>query len=142
LLSRTLPVEDAIGVTMKLRLFGDSLRLRLTPENVEQLIQTGTVRESTCFASGAELVYCLCVSAEVKEIGAMFDPGGICVRMPGALAARWAKTPEVGISEVQKFGGGRSLKILIEKDFQCLDTTKDEPGIALYPNPRASTNSM
>jgi hypothetical protein len=122
---------------MKLRLFENSLRLRLTPAEVAQLIEHGLVSGETQFSAASRLRYCLRASASATSIVASFDSISITVDIPAAAASAWARGQEVGLSAIQPAAGGVMLRILIEKDFDCIDAAKSEPGIEFYPNPRS-----
>ncbi|HEY1923165.1 MAG TPA: hypothetical protein VGG44_10485 [Tepidisphaeraceae bacterium] len=129
---------------MKLRLFDNSLRLRLTPAEVAQLADRGLVTGETSFSATSSLSYRLRTSSTATSILASFDSSTVTVDIPAALAGQWTRTAEVGISATQETGQetGREtgqaarLKILIEKDFDCIDSSKNEPGVNFYPNPR------
>ncbi len=73
---------------MKLRIRGDSLRLRLTRGEVRALRETGSVRETIHFGASA-LNYEL-RSAEVDAPVASFADARILVELPRAQAEAWA----------------------------------------------------
>jgi hypothetical protein len=74
----------------------------------------------------------------VSSPQAKVTASSIVVRVPTRDAARWASTDEVGIEGYQPAGGPASLRILIEKDFACLDGT-DERNADTFPHPLAGT---
>jgi hypothetical protein len=121
---------------MKLRLFNNSLRLRLTPAEVTQLAERGLVSGETSFSAASNLRYHLRASSSATCMVASFDASTVTLDIPTALAASWTKSSEIGLSATQETGNGGKLKILIEKDFDCIDSSKNEPGIQFYPNPR------
>jgi len=123
---------------MKLRLHEDSLRLRLSPAEVGELNCAGRVSHTTSFAGGNNLTYSIQSSVKVAEIRATFQSGEITVEVPQPMVAHWAAGDDVGISAKQPLENGRALKIMIEKDFYCLDPAINDPDTALYPNPKAS----
>jgi hypothetical protein len=108
---------------MKLRIRGDSVRLRLGQSEVRRLEREGVVRERVCFGplAGQCLVYSLRSSAEGAEIGASFDGGEIAVSVPEEIVRSWAATEQVGIEAVQAVEGTDGVRILIEKDFECTE---------------------
>ena len=119
---------------MKLRLKGDSVRLRLGPGEVERLVRTGSVAERTRFGP-ATLGYAVEVSTVAGGVSATFEAGTLRVTVPAAVARRWAgAADEVGIAADQDAGDGRRLTILIEKDFECLH---GEDADEAFPNPEA-----
>ena len=123
---------------MKLRLHRDSLRLRLTPADVRQLRETGSVSESTGFGPGAELV-CRLVADSILDTRASLQAGVVEVRLPHSAVHRWADGDEIGIDAVQPIAPGRSLKILVEKDFECMHDADAAPGETFYPNPEKAS---
>ena len=69
---------------MKLRLQGNSVRLRLTRSEVERLRETGLVEESIEFGSGELLVYRLQSRREPGSVEATFRAGrDHCDRLTG-----------------------------------------------------------
>jgi hypothetical protein len=115
---------------MKLRLHAGSMRLRLSQSEVSHLRETGKVEDAVAFAPGKELVYAL-ESKESPGNTVTFDNSQIRIRLPKPILTHWTESDEVGIDiETQ------TLKILIEKDFQCLHR-EPEPGEDSFPNPLA-----
>lgn len=117
---------------MKLRIRGDSLRLRLTRGEVRQLRETGSVVETIHFGAG-ELHYEL-RSADVPAPIARFDGARIEVSLPRAQANAWADGDDVGIATEQALPHGR-LSLLIEKDFRCLAPRDGEDDGDAFPHP-------
>jgi hypothetical protein len=54
--------------------------------------------------------------------------------VPAALAVEWYTTDRVSISGEQPLESGKSVSILVEKDFQCLHGEVGRDPDA-YPNP-------
>ena len=115
---------------MKLRLHAGSLRLRLSQTEVTQLQDTGKVEDAIVFAHGNQLLYTL-ESSEAPVVTATLDPAKIRVILPIAVAKEWAESDQTGIE-----ASTGTLRILIEKDFQCLHRPP-EPGEDPFPNPLA-----
>jgi hypothetical protein len=118
---------------MKLRLQGNSLRLRLNQAEVAQFSKTGYLEESIEFGTGATLCYLLEACLKVTSPQAVFQNGELRVQIPCKTATEWATTDQVGISSEQALTNGKQLSILIEKDFKCIHS--DEPDSDAYPNP-------
>ena len=53
-----------------------------------------------------------------------------------ADALKWALTNQIGIEGEQTIDSNTSLRILVEKDFACLDGTKEQ-NADTFPNPLA-----
>lgn len=108
--------------SMKLRVRHNSLRLRLTRREVDQLIETGLVEETVEFTP-RPLVYMLHASQACSEIQASFVNGWITVSVPGAMAKDWASSEQVGLQATH-----RDVAILIEKDWSCLHAASENNG--------------
>lgn len=120
---------------MKLRIKGNSIRLRLTQSEVATFAQTGYLEEHTVFAN-TTLTYALAKTATVQELSATMEGTTITVQVPIATAQNWTDTTEVGFQNQYAFADGHSLFLLVEKDFVCLDNTFEDQSDN-YPNPNA-----
>lgn len=119
---------------MKLRLRGNSVRLRLTQREVRDVLERGRVEDRTGFGE-ATLSYALEV-APVAALEASFERGTVLVRVPKAEAHAWVTDAErVSLEREQPIGGGERLRVLVEKDFQCLKTRSGEDESDAFPNP-------
>lgn len=111
---------------MKLRIKGNSIRLRLTKTDVENLIAKGLLEESTSFGE-SKFVYGLHRSDDVRDLVAEFRANKITVFIPSSFIKDWDVNDKVGFDANMKLNGTDSLYILVEKDFKCLDeTVKDQ----------------
>jgi hypothetical protein len=124
---------------MKLRIRGDSLRLRLSQAEIARLRETGEVGDRVRFGDRS-LDYVL-ISADVQAPSARFDGDRIEVAIPHAVARDWAKSEQVGIEAEQALAGGEALRLLIEKDFKCLAPRSGEDDSDAFPNPGAESGS-
>jgi len=134
---------------MKLRIRGNSLRLRLLRGEVEQFGKTGRVVETIRFGatSAAQLSYVLETDDEIEQITTDFADNRITVKIPASIAKNWVATDQITLKseqpiENEKQNGasdnGNSenvLKILIEKDFVCLDRQNDPDNLDAFPHP-------
>ena len=121
---------------MKIRCQGQSVRLRLGRSEVARLGRGEPVEERTQFAPGATLVVALRPAAAVHRLTVDQEAGVVVVRVPAAQMADWAASDEVGLSAEVPAGDGLTLRVLIEKDFQCLDRPADAGEDAdAFPNP-------
>lgn len=114
---------------MKLRISGNSLRLRLTRSEVEEFAATGSYENSIDLAGGS-LTYRL-ERTDGGSLAASIVDNTVVVSVPSAAADRWTGSEEVGI-EAPDHGG---LKIVIEKDFACLKPRAGEDTGDHYPHP-------
>ena len=104
---------------MKIRIRGDSVRMRLKRGEVNQLAAGTSIVQQTHFP-GAVLTYRLDVS-ENGSISATYDNGSIVISLPKSKVLDWASTDEVSLHAEQELPGTSSLSLLIEKDFKCLE---------------------
>ena len=125
---------------MKLRICGDSVRLRLKRGEVDQLAAGTSIVQQTHFP-GAVLTYRLDVS-ENSGISATFDNGSLVISLPKSKVLDWASSDEVSLHAEQELSGSGALSLLIEKDFKCLepghhrDCEDDED---TFPHPSAQS---
>jgi len=117
---------------MKLRIQGNSLRLRVTQKEVLQLCDTKRVQSSIELMPGCSLSYALERSHHVKTITAGFDGSLVRVTVPANPALDWAGSDQVTIEGRSPAGA----QLLIEKDFQCLHKPA-ERDLDAFPNPLA-----
>jgi len=119
---------------MKLRIKGNSLRIRLTKTEVSTLAATGYLEEQTRFAD-SKFVYALQQVFSGNELSAAFDGNKITMFIPAALLKDWPENNLVGFDANMPLGDNRSLYLLLEKDFVCLDhTTEDQSDNYENPN--------
>jgi hypothetical protein len=121
---------------MKLRIKGNSIRLRLNQSEIRRISVGQTVREEICFGTG-HLAYALLADPAIHSLDALFREGEIQVRLPAAVAKEWALTEQVGIEAQVAGSEGNRLHILIEKDFQCLHKRPGEDESDHFKNPAA-----
>ena len=121
---------------MKIRIRGNSVRLRLLQSEVAELGKSGKVSEQIRFGlSDSEvLTYTLQVSPQAAEMQAGFCENEICVTLPESVASQWINTGEISLAH-EKSLADQPLKILVEKDFVCLTRTDDPDNLDAFPNP-------
>jgi hypothetical protein len=123
---------------MKLRVYKNSLRLRLGPSEVARLLASGRIEETIRFAPGdtAQLTYALELAAAGGDgLSVRYAPREIAVLVPPGQARQWAEGAAVAISGEVGDGEDR-LELLVEKDFACIDR-KPERNEDTFPNPKA-----
>ena len=122
---------------MKLRIRGNSIRLRLGEREVAQLAKDGRVSESTLFSAsvGNQLTYSVVTSSNENEISARLADKEITVTVPEVLGRGWANSAQVGLKHEQRINDEASLSIVIEKDFRCLEPRPGEDQSDSFPNP-------
>ena|SRR5947208_6528925 len=121
---------------MKLRIDGNSIRLRLSRSEVTLFAATGHIEDAVEFGPLSKFSYSM-IAVDDSRLYLSYNLAGIQVKVPRDLAQDWAATDLVAISGEQPIENDRTLQILVEKDFQCLHKGSDANAEA-YPNPLAS----
>lgn len=123
---------------MKLRLRENSIRLRLLQSEVVQLREIGNVSETIVFGinPAENLTYSLRVSEDADEISAQMTDNQIEVFLPLNASEIWADTNEIGLYAEQKIGDLTTLKIIVEKDFVCVERPTDADNKDAFPHPK------
>ena len=122
---------------MKLRIRGNSIRLRLTQSEVVQLATEGHVQNVTSFGN-AELKYAVVISNSGRMEADLRD-NEITVCVPQPMIAEWAASEQIGIAESQAVRDDE-LQILVEKDFACIKPRHGEEDSDTFTNPLAAGN--
>ena len=118
---------------MKLRIQGNSLRLRLSQKEVALVRNRGLVESVIEFAPGHSLAYLLEGSPNAETMSTTFDGRAIRVTIPMHEMTDWVESDQVGI-ESRSYTG---VELLIEKDFKCLHRSVEQEPDA-YPHPLMS----
>lgn len=118
---------------MKLRIRGNSIRLRLLRGEVAAFAANKILRETIDFGASS-LTYILQTTAAGNQLTANFSDNKIIIAVPTAIAAEWTETDLVSLTAEQKIADGEVLEILVEKDFVCLDRPDDKDNEDAYPN--------
>lgn len=123
---------------MKIRIKGNSIRLRLTKSDVDRFDKEGMVEERTDLGN-VTFGYVLQRSNEVDQLTASFSDGKIIMYVPESWAQEWTTTDRVGFDSHVSLGNGveGGLYLLLEKDFKCLDETVEDQSDN-YDNPLAN----
>ena len=119
---------------MKLRLKGNTIRLRLSKTEVDILASEGSVQEETLIGN-TTFMYRL-KKENTVELKAQLQNHELTVSIPHGFANDWPHNTVVGIDNKQVDGSMPSLYIVIEKDFKCIDNTEEDQADN-YDNPKA-----
>jgi hypothetical protein len=127
------------GSSMKLRIKGNSLRLRVSPSEMTLLLQTGRIEDAIHFgpSEGAKLVYALEHRPELTAMAVRYESNEITVAVSSQDAQRWASGQDVGLYS-QSMSGHGPVELAVEKDFACLDEENAE-NADTFPNPKQGT---
>jgi len=118
---------------MKIRIKGNSVRLRLSKSEVKRLVVTGQVTEKTAFGD-SHLHYAIEVTEKGDTITAVFRQQTIIISIATALVQGWENNSVVGFDAHQPLKEGGTLYLLVEKDFVCMDATNEDQADN-YENP-------
>ena len=123
---------------MKIRIKGNTVRLRLSKTEVDDFGANGFIEESTQFGPDSKLAYSI-RKADCKELQASFNQNKIEISVPENLATDWVNTEMVGLDNHN--GDDSALQILIEKDFACLKERVGEDESDMFPHPEEDTHN-
>ncbi len=122
---------------MKIRIRGNSVRFRLTKNEVEQLCREKFIEETTNFPN-LDFSYAVRVS-DTKNLEVVFANNQISLLISEELLQGWDTNNRVGYSHSLLTSNNKTIDILLEKDFTCLeDRGEDESNN--YPNPKSLTH--
>jgi hypothetical protein len=122
---------------MKLRIKGDSLRLRVSRSELAMLLTGKCLEETVHFTpeAGAKLTYALQQDPTLTSPMVQYTENRVAVLLPAGQVKVWGTTEQVGIAQEINLGDLGSLALLIEKDFACLDRSdQDDPDAFENPN--------
>ncbi len=106
---------------MKLRIQRNSIRFRLTSNELQQFSEEGIIQESIQFSPSKHqtLTYMLEIYEKIPHICTSFDGQEIRIYLPAKLANNWITTDQVSLHHKVELGHQQFLDILIEKDLPC-----------------------
>jgi hypothetical protein len=125
---------------MKLRIRGNSVRIRVSQPELTQIAEAGAAEDSVQFGPGAQLRYRVEVTP-AGPVAADFTGPLLRVSVPKSEVERWLGPSEVAIEGSQAVGGGERLKILVEKDYTCLAPRSGEDDSDLFANPQKAVKT-
>lgn len=120
---------------MKIRINGNSIRIRLSQSETSTLVNHGEI-SSVCEFIDGRLKYTL-TQGDYSVLKANFLNSEITVCIPKSYVLEWDKNETIGFDGKDTNG----LYILIEKDFQCLKPRDHEDESNLYANPQSTVSS-
>lgn len=122
---------------MKLRIKGNSLRLRISQTEMASLLADGSIEDTICLGLSADacLTYALEHRVDGDEVGVEYRGQRVSIIISTAAATRWAHGDDVGIYGSSETACG-PLEVIVEKDFACLDGNDPQDEDA-FPNPAA-----
>lgn len=121
---------------MKLRIQGNSLRLRLQQREVAELHECGRLSESLVLGTEPEETFTYrleCHPGATVQI--LREPTGLVVRLPAVWAGELAQTDKVGVDVEVPVAPGAMVRVKIEKDYACLTERPGEDERDAFPHP-------
>ena len=122
---------------MKIRIQGNSIRYRLTRKEVRELQEKGIVQKHTTF-NRKNFAYRVLEKEGITALEADFQNDTISLFFPKVENEKWADLERVGYANDMILDNGQTLRLLLEKDFVCLDERVEDQSDN-YPNPAATT---
>jgi hypothetical protein len=124
---------------MKLRIKGNSLRLRVSRSELTRFLSPSRIEETIRFGPGpeAKLTYALESTPTNTATTVRYNPLELTVTISEDQARTWSGAGEVGIYTAVDIGADSLLEVIIEKDFACLDRS-DEDNTDTFVNPNVS----
>ena len=123
---------------MKLRINGNSVRLRVSRSELARFLAVGRVENTIHFGPEpeAKLVYALESVPDAVMTTVRYCMPELTVALTVNAATGWGETDQVGIYEKLDIGTVGPLDLIIEKDFACLDGSDDD-NADTFANPNA-----
>ena len=124
---------------MKLRIHGNSVRVRVSQSELARFMESGRLEETICFGreDDALLTYVLSEDSFRQNVDVKYSDHRVTILLPTTEVRRWSSTEQIGIEAAIDLGLRGTLSVLIEKDFACLDRSDQENADA-FPNPLAA----
>lgn len=121
---------------MKIRIQGNSVRFRLSRTEVETLCSIGQIEDATSFDM-TRFGYAVKADANLEQMKASYSDHQITLLVPESLLKNWPDNQVVGFDANMPVDEEKSLYLLLEKDFKCLDNTSEDQSDN-YENPLKS----
>jgi hypothetical protein len=108
----------------------------MTQAEVAKLASAGVVEEAVQFTANPRdrLVYVVETSTELNDPRAWISGQRIGITLPKHRVLIWAETGDVGIEHIHPITDTSGLRIVVEKDFRCLQPRVDEDESDNFPN--------
>ena len=121
---------------MKLRIKGNSLRLRVSRSELERILAGEEVAETIRFAAApeAKLTYALERGSHAGGANVRYGAQEVTVVLSEEQSERWSQESEVGVYTAVEIAPEGSLELIVEKDFACLDRS-DADNKDTFANP-------
>ena len=120
---------------MKVRISGNSIRFRLKQSEVKQFEQDREIKEITSFGTEqTERLSFVLKEGTTNNFAVTYLLNTVTIEVPRTVCNEWTETGLVGFEQTIDTSKGEAIKILVEKDFKCLDGS-DLENEDSFPNP-------
>jgi hypothetical protein len=124
---------------MKLRIRGNSIRVRMDRKDLAELLKRGRVVDAVRFGPSVDrtLTYTVVVgTAPPDRPRADYAAGLLLITIDRGAAEAWSEGDRVGFDHEQVTEGG-AVHVILEKDFACLDRSAGDASddAWAFPNP-------
>ncbi len=99
---------------MKLKIEHNSVRLRLSEEDIERFVSEGALSESCSFGSGMDLIFLLEVGG--SSLAASFDDRTLAISIPREMSDSMTLGGGIGFTRIHENDDGSMLEIIVERD--------------------------
>ena len=115
---------------MKLRIKGNSLRLRVSRSELARFQAGQRIEETIHFtaAPDATLTYALESASNPPPVTVRYGSREVTVVLSQDQARIWGAQSEIGVYTTLDMGPAGSLEVAVEKDFACLDRSDEDNG--------------
>jgi hypothetical protein len=126
---------------MKLRIKGNSLRLRVSRSELDRFQAGERIEETIHFTAAPEatLTYALESALRPSPVSVRYGSREVTVILSQDRARIWEAQNEVGVYTTLDMGPAGSLEVAVEKDFACLDRSEDDNSDT-FANPLAGAS--
>jgi hypothetical protein len=121
---------------MKIRIKGNSLRIRLSKSEVNLLATAGYIEERTDFVN--KTLFYAVESTTGDTMTADFNGEKVIMYIPENLLKEWAFSDQVSLEHQMDINKNHALQMLLEKDFKCIDADSNEDQSDYFENPLKS----
>ncbi len=110
---------------MKLRIKGNSIRIRLSKTEVDDLVSGSMQHDSTNFGKSS-FGYTVQPVDDGDSLSANYDNDTITLYVPKTLLKNWSDNSDIGFEAMMPLENSGYLHLMLEKDFKCLDATMED----------------
>ena len=116
---------------MKLRIRGNSIRIRLSQTETADLGEDRLLHEQTKFPRGNSLDFQLTTG---EDFGISFKEETILITVPKETVRKWTHSEELSLSHDFPLPNEDNLWLLVEKDLSCKTDRPREDDSDAFPN--------